>query len=98
MTLSTTIDDLPEFSPRPFRPWWKILFVALGLVALGLFVVFLAIVLPGCGSDQTVKTWPEVVERHWFATGCLIAWAIFLGALVVGNIRIRLGDGEEMKP
>lgn len=53
--------------------------IAWALILSGLF-------LAGCGSEATAKTWPEVVDRHWFALGLLISWGMFCVVLIAGAI------------
>ena len=74
--------------PAPVR--WPLVKGGLLVEVLVLFVAFLALTLPGCGDPVPARTWPEVIDRHWFVTGCLVAWTVFWLALVVGGITVKV--------
>lgn len=78
-------------NPRP--NWLRIcVAVAVSLAIAGLLAVA-GMFWGGCGSEVPAKTWPEVVDRHWFATGLLISWALLCLMLIAGAIRGRSSDG-----
>lgn len=71
MTLSSTIPALfPRESVKP-AVFWAV-------------VAVLCMVMGGCSSAEPARTWPEVIDRHWFATGFLAAFVavVFISGLV----------------
>jgi uncharacterized membrane protein len=84
MTLAIS-DDL-----KPPRSWLRI-----GVVFVLALIVAGVLAMAGCGNEAPARTWPEVIDRHWFAAGCLIAWTVFWLAVVVGGIKVKLRQPDK---
>jgi hypothetical protein len=53
------------------------------------------IMLCACGPQQYAKSWPEVVDHHWFATGLLISWLALCLVWLVRGFKVTVKQAEK---